>query len=323
MIQISQHIEYLLSRHDCVVVPGWGAFIAQYEPAQINSDKGIITPPARFLSFNQSVNHNDGLLISSVMRRERISYEAANEAVKREVNLMRLQLETDGEVSLGRLGIFSKGGNSIVFTATDDNVTSAQFLGLPAVNTNKNAEQPATETKTLRRDVIYVPVSRNIFKVAASLLLFIGLGLTLSTPVTLEDQSTNLASIPAPKVTVKKKSIIAETPRNAELFIAIPDASQATAVIDTTAVMPPQHADMNILQCNDSDNYCLVVASLASRELAEEYISERGDISMHILECNGKYRIYVSTGATPAQAMLPTQDPTFADRYPAAWVCRR
>jgi hypothetical protein len=62
MYSITRHIEYLVSRHDCVVVPGWGAFIAQYEPARIDAESGLIVPPSRAISFNQSVMHNDGLL---------------------------------------------------------------------------------------------------------------------------------------------------------------------------------------------------------------------------------------------------------------------
>ena len=33
---ITRHIEYLILRHDCVIVPELGAFIAQYSPARID-----------------------------------------------------------------------------------------------------------------------------------------------------------------------------------------------------------------------------------------------------------------------------------------------
>ena len=324
MYSITRHIEYLISRHDCVVVPGWGAFIAQYQPARIDAASGLIVPPSRAISFNQSVMHNDGLLTSSIVRREKVSHEAALDAIKREVSMLRLQLDTNGEVAMGRLGMFSKDNSNMLFTPSCDSIVSAQFMGLPSVSTRKAAEETVVEEKPRRHDVIYVPVSRNIFKVAASLILLIGLGITLSTPVLVDDTNTDFASISAPKVTapVKVSPIVAEPAHDAELFIAIPDASIATATVDTTTVVTEQLA-INSIRCNDTDSYCLIVASLASRELAEEYIAERGDASMHILECNGKYRIYVATGATASQAMAPTRDTSFASRYPAAWVCRR
>lgn len=324
MTMINRHIEYLISRHDCVIVPGWGAFIAQYEPARIDADNGLIVPPCRVLSFNQSISHNDGLLVSSIVRREKMSYEAAQEAVKDHIEMMHMQLDNAGEVALARLGVFSKKGNNIIFTSPDNYISSSQYLGLPVVNTRRIDEETIIEEKPRRKDVIYVPVSRNIFKVAASLLLLIGLGITLSTPIMVDD-SANYAAISAPKVTapVKVKPIIAEPAHNAELFIAIPDATTATATVDTTATKALPQLNINNLHCDDTDSYCLIVASLASRELAEEYIAEHGDTSMHILEANGKFRIYIATGATATQALAPTHDATFASRYPAAWVCRR
>ena len=77
MITICEHIEYLLRNHDCVIVPGWGAFIAQYQPASFTED-GQMLPPSRLIGFNASISHQDGLLASSVMRREKISYDAAS-----------------------------------------------------------------------------------------------------------------------------------------------------------------------------------------------------------------------------------------------------
>ena len=78
MSDIALHIGYLMSEHDCVIVPGWGAFIAQYTSAFSFYDSGLYKKPKRFVAFNSSINHSDGLLQNSLMRREGISYEAAN-----------------------------------------------------------------------------------------------------------------------------------------------------------------------------------------------------------------------------------------------------
>lgn len=34
MIELSRHIESLMLKHDCVIVPGLGGFITQYVPAR-------------------------------------------------------------------------------------------------------------------------------------------------------------------------------------------------------------------------------------------------------------------------------------------------
>ena len=70
MFSIIEHIEYLISDHDCVVVPGLGAFIAQYIHAEIDLERGVILPPRRVLSFNAAVCHNDGVLAGSERLRQ-------------------------------------------------------------------------------------------------------------------------------------------------------------------------------------------------------------------------------------------------------------
>ena len=48
MNNLFKHIEYLLLRNDCVIVPGFGAFIATNLPARIDYEKErFYLPPAR------------------------------------------------------------------------------------------------------------------------------------------------------------------------------------------------------------------------------------------------------------------------------------
>lgn len=320
MISINEHIEYLITRHDCVVVPGWGALIAQYQSAQIDETRGVMLPPMRIIGFNRDINHNDGLIATSVMRREKISYEVATKIVNDEVDVINHQIELEGEVSIGKVGVFRKSENgTVVFEPFSPKL---EYAGLPMLNIEARRVEEEVEHKS---DVVYIPVSRNFFKLAASIILLIGLGLTLSTPLIVDETQANYASMSTPKVIVPEKvnPQIEEPAIDSELFIAMPDVNEATAVVDTTMTMMPIGDAMMTMRCSDTDAYCLIVASLATRELAEEYIAERGDVSMHILECDGKYRIYVATGATASQALKPMQSLAFAEKYPAAWVCRR
>ena len=319
MISINEHIEYLIGRHDCVVVPGWGAFIAQYQSAQIDETNGVMLPPMRTIGFNGDISHNDGLIATSVMRREKVSYEVAVKMVADEVDVMKHQLDVDGEVPVGKVGVFSKSENdTVVF---DPFVSHLGYAGLPMLNIEARRVEEFEE----KSDVVYIPVSRNFFKLAASIILLIGLGLTLSTPLIVDEAQVNYASISTPKVVVPEVIApqIEEPTIDSELFIAMPDVNEAMAVVDTTMTTMAIGDAMMEMRCSETDAYCLIVASLATRELADEYVAERGDAAMHILECDGKYRIYVATGATAAQALKPMQSVAFAEKYPAAWVCRR
>ena len=103
MISVLDHIEYLSYKHDCVIVPGFGAFISQYSSTNEN---GIISSLNRNITFNASIDYNDGLLINSLMRRERISSEFAKNLIAEYVCCIRTQLKHEGEIPLGRLGYF-------------------------------------------------------------------------------------------------------------------------------------------------------------------------------------------------------------------------
>ena len=320
MISINEHIEYLIGRHDCVVVPGWGAFIAQYQSAQIDEANGVMLPPMRTIGFNGDISHNDGLIATSVMRREKVSYEVAVKMVADEVDVMKHQLDVDGEVPVGKVGVFSKSENdTVVFEPFASNLG---YSGLPVLNMVARRVEEEVDGKS---DVVYIPVSRNFFKLAASIILLIGLGLTLSTPLIVDEAQVNYASMSTPKVVVPEVIApqIEEPAIDSELFIAMPDVNEAMAVVDTTMTTMAIGNAMMEMRCSETDAYCLIVASLATRELADEYVAERGDAAMHILECDGKYRIYVATGATATQALKPMQSVAFAEKYPAAWVCRR
>lgn len=76
------YIRQLLFGHDCVVIPGLGAFIANYQPARVRLQESRIFPPSKSIAFNRSLRQNDGLLVSLVSRSEGISYKEAEEKVQ-------------------------------------------------------------------------------------------------------------------------------------------------------------------------------------------------------------------------------------------------
>ncbi len=80
-MQINLAIAHLLLRHNCVIIPSFGGFVANVSTAQINVQKGIITPPKKVLTFNTNLVNNDGLLANYLSKTEAISFDEANAAV--------------------------------------------------------------------------------------------------------------------------------------------------------------------------------------------------------------------------------------------------
>ena len=103
---IDRHIEYLIRRHDCVVVPGVGALLCRYKSSAFGEDGKEILPPGRELAFNPWLTESDGLLVSSVARELGVGNEQASEIVDGDVAKLMNALDCGGEFTLGRLGVF-------------------------------------------------------------------------------------------------------------------------------------------------------------------------------------------------------------------------
>src|SRR5690606_14411060 len=74
-MRIDAYIEKLLFEYNCVVVPGFGAFLAQRTPAKIDAATNTLIPPSKTVSFNAQLSKNDGLLVSYIAKEKNLGYE--------------------------------------------------------------------------------------------------------------------------------------------------------------------------------------------------------------------------------------------------------
>lgn len=329
MITLTGHIEYLILRHDCVVIPGIGALIAHRTPARIDAELGCIFPPQRAISFNPDIVHNDGLLASSVARKEKISYEASTSVVNEQVNEIQASVRSQGEFALGRIGVLKLGGNgnsTFLFTPFEATNVAPDLTGLapvPVKNLAELSKTNASKDRAKKKDFYYVPVSRNIMQIVASIIVFLILGFTLSTPIV--DENAYRASMGmtiTESTSTSQYSPVFDENLRLEFNIAYPDPNEASGIAEERIPDPdnelssPDAAN----RMNDSDRYFLIIASLPSRHLAEKYINEyTGPDRLGILEVDGRFRIFVASGATFVEANSYNK----SGRYPDAWVCKR
>jgi cell division septation protein DedD/nucleoid DNA-binding protein len=89
---VEKHIKNLLFEYDCVVIPEFGGFIANYVGAEIHPITHTFLPPSKNIAFNEMLKLNDGLLTSQIASSEGISREEAlqiirdfTDTVKREI----------------------------------------------------------------------------------------------------------------------------------------------------------------------------------------------------------------------------------------------
>lgn len=104
MLTIEEIIGNLLLRHNCVVIPTFGGFVAKQVSAQIDYASGLILPPKKSLLFNRQLINNDGLLISEFAKNENCSFDAAEIAVKQKISDWNQSLRNGERVSIDKVG---------------------------------------------------------------------------------------------------------------------------------------------------------------------------------------------------------------------------
>jgi nucleoid DNA-binding protein len=126
----------LLLKHECVVVPNFGAFVAQHRSAVI-SENGCITPPSKSFIFNKLLKLNDGLLIDHFAQNACISYENAQNAIEIELQLWNALLEQGERKYLDKIGYFVLDSNQHLYFQADITNFSLNSYGLPMVSFTK------------------------------------------------------------------------------------------------------------------------------------------------------------------------------------------
>lgn len=304
MISIVEHIEYLIARHDCVVVPGWGAFIAQYEASSVSA-LGRWQNPGRQISFNSALSYNDGLLASSIMQREQCAYEIAMDIIQENVNYFRQQVGIGGEFALGRLGLFkTKENDNVVFMSYPTD--ACDYYGLRPFSlrplsyiNGKESGYPDSKKNW------HISVNKSYLKIAASIIILLMMSFALSTPIISDGMEQEYAGIGS--FSIDEGSTLPLLNNDMELAIMLP---------------PEETIEDNVSWINKDDKYCLVVCSSTTEEEADRFISQQtGDYDFKILYKKGHYRVYIATGNSVNDLMKVKYE--VADDFPDAWVHRK
>lgn len=234
------HIEYLLTRHDCVIVPGIGAFIATETEAFIDFEKGVIRPRRREISFNSSVVTDDGLLAHSIARHKGMAYEDARRLMVNLIDRMSADLNGEGEASVGMVGRLMKDAEGLI--SFQPRYSSASIDLLPDIAlAEKVSEREQTSTGEILLNeeedtqegnirVVHIPADRYVFTIskravhaAAMLITILTIGLSLMIPINHDnEQKASVISIEG-FFHHKVNSDILKQPETKEASTAKPD----------------------------------------------------------------------------------------------------
>lgn len=332
MYNLSLHIEYLLLHHDCVVVPGLGAFINVRHAAYFDAVTRVWHPMTREVRFNGALTHDDGLLSSSYARKEGSSFQEGRETLRRDTQLLIAALESDGEVTLGQLGILRRTENTLMFIPRQSAAQWASLLGysqIPAaippahaIESETNADTAAdTDGVTTEQSEnakhtaggrifdternYYIAINKLFARTAACLIIVAIMTISFVLPLSDRNREDQASVIPVEKIIHDTASRIASAMKERN---ASPETD--TVSLPEKEIRLPLH------------RFHAIVATFTSKEEAETFIEQNADCGydLEVVSTHTKSRVSAMSSDNSGELRSAMADPGFKTSFSQAWI---
>jgi nucleoid DNA-binding protein len=181
-MQLATYIKDLLYRYECVIIPGFGAFLTQHHSAKIESTTNTFYPPRKVITFNRQLQTNDGLLANYVASVENCSYETALQEIRNFTGKLSLQLSAKEVVELNNIGEFCLNDeNSVQFLSSNKENFNTSSFGLNTFSSSqisREAYEKASKSEVNSSPLLFTPEKRETipyFRYAAIALIAISI----------------------------------------------------------------------------------------------------------------------------------------------------
>ena len=156
---VVKYIKQALFDHNCVIIPDFGGFLTEYKPADINSITFDFSPPTIDLTFNSSLQKDDGLLKSEISLGESLNLKEAELLIKEFVREIKLALEGNNYHKINGLGEFKTIEGNIIYVPSNIENLNKESYGLP-----KFTFDPIDRNTEDMKRVRPVPPARRVVK---------------------------------------------------------------------------------------------------------------------------------------------------------------
>lgn len=160
-MRIDEHILKLLLRHDCIIVPDFGGFVARNLSAKIDWGKSEIRAPRKELIFNRHLQKNDGLLLNSIVENNHLSYEEASAFLQHSLADWNNTIKSGNRIEIEKVGIlFQDATGNFVFEQdrffnlllSSYGLSDVNFIAVEKEVESKPAIEIATPTQATKKD---------------------------------------------------------------------------------------------------------------------------------------------------------------------------
>lgn len=319
MKKLARHIELLLRENDCVILPGFGGFIAHDVPAYYVSEEGLYYPPSRSINFNADINMNDGMLAQSYMKSYQVDYARATYMVDMAIEELMDVLYEEGTVTLPRIGTITQDiHQSLQFTPIQSGIASPMHFGLNTFTIKElsqlnekeesltNTERAITRTAKTISLHINREVLHRVMSTAAVFLLLLMVALptgnhrptdvaSLVSAIQIKTMPTNLSEeLDIPSTTEQEylpEEVVEDT------VPTVVAATEEMPVIEESqpAVIEPQAIAVGpVADVQPTKTYHIIVASLPNHRGADETLNQYIGMGYHeasLVERDDRVRI--------------------------------
>jgi hypothetical protein len=274
MKNLARHIDLLLRTNDCVILPGFGGFIAHTVPAYYASEEHLYYPPTRNISFNASITMNDGLLAQSYMKSYQVDYARATYMIDVAIEELRDMLDEVGSVTLPRIGLIKQDiYQTIQFIPETAGISSPKHFGLSSFFMQELGQLQAMSAKTEQSQSVITQTEktfdlhiskhmlRQVMSTAAVLLLLLMVSLPIG-----EKTATDIASLQLIKTINSEVVLETSVAITQEMTEAVGITPNTTIIDSTSTIETPTTTGPAAIEIESSFNYETAVAEAIATE---------------------------------------------------------
>lgn len=159
MTNISRHIEILLLKHNCVIIPNLGGFVAHVISSRYIPEEQLVLPVHRSVGFNPQLRMNDGLLVQSYMDTYGTDYQESVQIISNDVLQLKEHLYKEGHYNFDGVGhLFLNVDGHYEFEPFLSGITTPSLYGLDAFMIKEKMEEQTSTQEAEIQDGASQPV---------------------------------------------------------------------------------------------------------------------------------------------------------------------
>ncbi len=172
---INKHISDLLCEHNCVIIPDFGGFVANYESAFIDSRTNHMFAPKKSIVFNRSLKNNDGLLVNEIAVGEGLTFKQAKKELDKYVLNLNESLSLHKKVFIDEVGtLLLTSDDKVLFVQSNSRnhlLDSYGFTTIQYPTIQRTSVQERFEEKIKHIDKAHLPSNKKPWLKAAAVLI--------------------------------------------------------------------------------------------------------------------------------------------------------